>query len=193
MARFEASGRTGVLRPFDISAACLLLVFLALSPSFAKADCECGYKIDDSTYENVLAVNDWSQIDPATHPDFSISVGTSATSAAGPGIVNEKRNVYSALGALDLIVRGAYDGVKFNVSAIPSAEIMTSRADMLYGSFRAEMKATWVSGTVATFGVTTEEKKDEGVEVELYSAGPRYVRFAHKPEIENDFPEVRDL
>lgn len=163
----------------------LALAVLALAVQ-ANGDCECGYKVGLTTFQHALVINDFS------HPDIPLLPDLVPLSEPGPvkGSLFETRNVFNALGALQLQVRGAYDGPDYNASGISGAGMATVRGDVQFGSFQAEMKGTWVSGTVGGFGVESADER-RGVDVELFSAGPEYVHFVQRPERMDDFGAAR--
>lgn len=140
----------------------------------ASANCECGYQTGpNEAWENVIAVNDLAAYNFALHPDF---VASSGPGWPDPAVKFDPRNIVTAFGSLNLLVRGSYDGALFNATSISCSEIATARSDILYGSFRSEIKATWVSGTVGTF-------QSGGAEIHLYSTMSEFAGLGRGGEV----------
>jgi hypothetical protein len=134
------------------------------------ADCECGYSVNASTvahhqvFTDLLETN-FLTVQKATFiPGWKIEQykiaaspggGYGRTAQVGNVISNPVKNNASlsspsVLGVdpgLQLYVRGGIPASGY----VPVAEIMSSRNDMLFGSFRASMKLPSVNGTCGTF------------------------------------------
>lgn len=145
-----------------------ILVFYGLL-SFTAADCECGYSsiISSASYiftdlietdflhlDDVVKNSDWVRQDYNVTAeagrgnygmDFTIDnvIGNRLadnSSWAGPGVLPGDAGVQLRVGAD--ILSGDF---------VPTAEIDSSRSDLLFGSFRASMKLTDIAGTCGAF------------------------------------------
>jgi hypothetical protein len=156
MTRYATATRT-VWSNAPASPQRLLLFGLASSILFklGLADCECGYSAPTGTDTQELAVfTDLIESNFSTIPDISqdsdwVRQAFNFTPAQARGPVGEMfvvDNVASSDAGLQLKVQAqAVDGM------VPVAEIDTSRLDVFWGTFRASMKLTNVSGTCAAF------------------------------------------
>lgn len=147
-----------------------LLSFLSFfiilrSFQFVRADCECGYTVNSTLYTDLLETDflhlanitsdaDWQPQDYTVTP--KLARGPYGKNASVSNVVaNPLKSQYDWAGdgvnggdaGLQLFVRG---GVPQD-ELIPIAEVATARTDMLYGSFRAGMKATGTPGTCGAF------------------------------------------
>lgn len=147
-----------------------LLSFLSFfiilrSFQFVRANCECGYTVNSTLYTDLLETDflhlanitsdaDWQPQDYTVTPE--LARGPYGKNASVTNVVaNPLKSQYDWAGdgvhggdaGLQLFVRGGVpqDGL------IPIAEVATARTDMLYGSFRAGMKATGTPGTCGAF------------------------------------------
>ena len=140
------------------------------TPCLVLADCECGYSVNATNspeygvYTEVLESDffhlkditkntDWITNVYTTNPDAANPYGQNASAAnlidnyiptnyaySGPGVLGGDPG-------LQLYVRG---GVPTD-GHVPTSETVSSRTDMLYGSFRAAMKLTPQPGTCSSF------------------------------------------
>ena len=130
-----------------------------------QANCECGYTVDSSLYTDLIETDflhlanitndtDWQPQNYTVTPE--LARGPYGKNALVSNVVaNPLKSQYDWAGdgvnggdaGLQLFVRGGipHDGL------IPMAEVATSRIDMLYGSFRAGMKATGTPGTCGAY------------------------------------------
>ena len=129
------------------------------------ANCECGYTVNSALYTDLIETDflhladitgdtDWQPQNYTVTP--KLARGLFGKNASVSNVVaNPLKSLYDWAGnggnggdgGLHLFVRGGVpqDGV------IPIAEGATARIDMLYGSFRAGMKATGTPGTCGAF------------------------------------------
>lgn len=137
-----------------------------LFASFISADCECGYKVNNTLYTDLIETDflhlpsitndiDWQpQNYTVTPADARGPYGKNAS--LSNVLANPLKSQYDWAGdgvnggdaGLQLYVRGSAQGLD---SLIPMAELVTTRDDVLYGSFRAGMKFTPVNGTCGAF------------------------------------------
>ena len=137
-----------------------------LFAALVRSDCECGYTVNSTLYtdlietdflhlQNITGDTDWQGQDYTVSAE--LARGPYGKNASTTNIVaNPLKNEYDWAGdgvnggdaGLQLIVRG---GTPEKGGLIPMAELVTSRDDMLYGSFRAGIKITNVNGTCAAF------------------------------------------
>ncbi|KAJ9154854.1 Glycoside hydrolase, family 16 [Pleurostoma richardsiae] len=149
----------------------LTLLLLSLLGISVHADCECGYAVTDDRGDSRHVFTDLIESDFAALPDISINtdwarqafnmtattargkfgemftvedVSTSTHSGTANTGVGAANNVEDA--GLQLVVRATQVD-----DMIPAAEIDTTRLDVWWGTFRASMKLTAVSGTCAAF------------------------------------------
>lgn len=130
--------------------------------AWVKADCECGYQVNDELYTDLLE-NDFLHTDKLIPTEWRPQNYT----------FKEEANLFGRYMMTDNVIpnplsskdtwsgtgkHGGDAGLRFLVSGgipesgfVPSAEISSDRADMRYGSFRAGMKVTGVNGTCAAF------------------------------------------
>lgn len=130
--------------------------------AFVKADCECGYQVNDELYTDLLE-NDFLHTDKLIPTEWRPQNYTfrEKTNPFGRYMMTNNvitnplssKNAWSGTGkqggdaGLRLLVKGGIPESGF----VPSAEINSDRADMKYGSFRAAMRVTGVNGTCAAF------------------------------------------
>lgn len=133
----------------------LLFVAVSLFLGCAVADCECGYSATVDGTRHVftdLIESDFTRVgDIADDTDWRRQAfNESSERARGDfGEMFAVDNVDAGEGAdegLQLLVRGQEVD-----DMVPGAEIDTARTDVLWGTFRASMKLTSVSGTCAAF------------------------------------------
>ena len=146
----------------------LLCAFLLTSHQIkhAFAKCECGYMINNTLYTDALETDFLHRNNIAKNLDWQIQNYTVPSELA--------RGPYGKNASLDNVVanplkdknawtgeavKGGEAGLQLFVRAIdwgpgglvPMAELATVRNDILYGSFRASIKVTGVSGTCGAF------------------------------------------
>lgn len=143
---------------------CVVLTTLLLIP-LVHANCECGYTVNSTLYTdliesdflhlaNIITDTDWQLQNYTVTP--ALARGLYGKNASLTNVVaNPLRSKYDWAGdgidggdsGLQLFVRGGIpkDGL------IPMAEVATTRSDLLYGTYRAGMKVTSVSGTCGAF------------------------------------------
>ncbi|KAG7002377.1 glycoside hydrolase family 16 [Physcia stellaris] len=140
--------------------------YTLLYTTLARADCNCGYTVGSTLYtdliesdflhqQNITADTDWQGQDYTVSAE--LARGPYGKNASSDNIVaNPLKSKYDWAGdginggdaGLQLIVGG---GTPDKGGLIPMAELVTSRDDILYGSFRAGMKITKVNGTCGAF------------------------------------------
>ncbi|KAH8146270.1 uncharacterized protein LAJ45_09712 [Morchella importuna] len=140
-----------------------------LAPFLVAADCECGYSVNKTTDETYAVFTDLLESDFLTlsniteDTDWAIqSWSVDKEASKGPyGRITEPRNVVSNpakstntseglngdQAGLELYVRKLGE----NEEHVSVAEVDSRRTDMRYGSFRAGIKATDISGTCGAF------------------------------------------
>lgn len=150
---------------FSLALSLLAVCIPFLSFQFARADCECGYTVNSTLYTDLIETDflhlanitddkDWQPQNYTVTPE--LARGPYGKNASINNVVaNPLQSQYDWAGdginggdaGLQLFVRGGVpqDGL------IPIAELATARVDMLYGSFRAGMKATGTPGTCGAF------------------------------------------
>lgn len=130
--------------------------------AFVRADCECGYSVNDELFTDLLE-NDFLHTDKLVPTEWRPQNYTfkEETNPFGRYMMTNNvitnpltsKDAWSGTGkqgddaGLRLLVKGGIPESGF----VPSAEINSERADMRYGSFRAGMKVTGVNGTCAAF------------------------------------------
>ncbi|KAI4157655.1 MAG: hypothetical protein LQ342_008102 [Letrouitia transgressa] len=141
-----------------------LLITTLLIPA-AWADCECGYTVNDTLWTELWEtdflhlknINESGWIPQEYEVDALDARGPYGKSAQVQNVVtNPLKSPYDWAGdginggdsGTQLIVKGGDPG---KGKAIPMAEMSTNRSDMLYGSFRAGIRLTDVSGTCGAF------------------------------------------
>lgn len=146
--------------------ACFLLAVLLLV-TVARADCECGYRLSTN---NTATNTSFTNVDPQSNTQLILTdlietnfanisdVGdntdwvrqewttTPEQSRGDFGTSMAVSNVVTNNGGLDITVRAGEEN-----SMVAGGEIDTARRDVFYGTFRASMKLTDVSGTVGAF------------------------------------------
>ncbi|KAK5119114.1 hypothetical protein LTR62_000325 [Meristemomyces frigidus] len=153
----------------------LLLSLAILISSTLANPCPCGYVLN-STSASPASFTHHLQTDfTAPHPSLTWSddpasdwqaqaYNVSAPEARGPyGKAAQTGNAVLASGnqGLDLYVRSALlDG-----EAVPIAEIVSTREDMLYGSFRIGMQTTAVNGTCGAFFFYHNDSQEIDLEI----------------------------
>ncbi len=150
---------------FALSYLCAFCTALFLLPSIATADCVCGYTLDTTLCTDLLETDFLHLANITVDTDWQPQNYTvSPVDARGPYgknaslsnvLANPLKSQYDWAGegvnggdaGLQLFVRGGIpsDGL------IPMAELATSRADLMYGTFRVGMKVTKTSGTCGGF------------------------------------------
>ncbi|OAA64262.1 glycoside hydrolase, family 16 [Niveomyces insectorum RCEF 264] len=133
----------------------------------AAADCECGYSAtidDDVQFFTDLIESDFAHLpDIATNTDW-IRQAFNVTSTVDRGNYGEMYSVDNMRTQLSSggkgngqASSGQSAGLELTVKAdlvggmVPVSEIDTNRTDIMYGTFRAGMKLTNVSGTCSAF------------------------------------------
>lgn len=140
----------------------LLLLAIACQ---AFAACECGYSINSTSDDSYALFTDYVRTDFA-HPTSNTLTfdnapnyewvaqvyNVSQLAARGPyGKAAETSNVIvnpEGLG-LELIVRSRLIDLSSSEKMIPIAEVVNNHTNLLYGSFRAGLRTSNVSGTCA--------------------------------------------
>lgn len=153
------TGSSKALVPFSSAWFMVISLWFSFCCLFIRdvsADCECGYSaaIGDLAYPYVftdLIETDFTKIDDVSQDTDWQRQAFNVSAADARGEFGEMvlvDNVVSGGGGtgLQLIVRS--DVVD---DMVPTAEIDSSRLDLLSGTFRASMKLTNVSGTCAAF------------------------------------------
>ncbi|KAK3680259.1 hypothetical protein LTR78_000637 [Recurvomyces mirabilis] len=158
---------------------CLLLLLAStLNLHKTAADnCPCGYILNStqwggSTIFTNKILTDFTNPKPSLtwsdDPDFdwqAQAYNVSASSARGPyGKLAQTDNVLlSGSAGLDLYVRSqTVDGM------VPTAEVVTSRTDILHGSFRIGMQTPATNGTCAAFFFYHDDSQE--IDIEILSA-----------------------
>lgn len=154
---------------FNVHLVLSIITFLLLA-RLVCADCECGYSatINSVTYvftdliesdflhlSNISYDTDW--VRQGYNVTAHISRGTYGTSFQPENIIsNPLLDIHSWAGqtvygegepGLELHVHG---GIPIN-GYVPTSEMDSSRADLLWGTYRAAMKLTDVPGTCGAF------------------------------------------
>lgn len=144
---------------------CSILAFFTVVylPSLVRSECECGYVVDNTLYTDLLesdflhadsVTGDWQAQEYTVTPD--VSRGPYGKHASPNNVVSnptKNKDDWSGEGTkggdagVQLIVRGGIPDDKL----IPSAELVTIREDLYYGSYRTNMKLTGTNGTCAAF------------------------------------------
>lgn len=132
-------------------------------PAMVRADCECGYMVNSTLFTDLLETDflhsssvskDWQAQEYSVQPQASR--GPYGKDASPQNVVTnplKSKDDWSGNGTkgseagLQLIVRGGIPKDKL----IPMAELVSTRQDMLYGSFRTAMKLTEINGTCGAF------------------------------------------
>lgn len=144
---------------------CSILAFFTLFflPSLVRSDCECGYVVDNTLYTDLLETDflhadnvtgDWQAQEYTVTPEESR--GPYGKKASLDNVVSNptrKKSDWAGAGTkggdagLQLIVRGGVPKDKL----IPTAEVVSVRDDLFYGSYRTAMRLTSVNGTCGAF------------------------------------------
>ncbi|KKY27042.1 putative galactosyl transferase [Diplodia seriata] len=192
-----------------------LLPFLALLlPSLVTAKCECGYSVNKTSDESHMVWTDMMEtdflhIDDLSNRTDSLGHGmnnigwvpqaynVSAEDARGQrGKMAQVENVVAnplmdksewagqALSpgdaGLQLIVRSTLVD-----NMVPFGELVSTRTDMRYGSFRVQMKMSWVPGTCGAFFMlhnNTQEIDFEFLSKQYNSSSSPVNLVLHSPE-----------
>ena len=141
----------------------LLSVAALVLPALVRADCECGYVVNSTLYTDLLETDflhsssvttDWQAQKYSVQPQ--VSRGPYGKDAEVANVVPnplKSKDDWSGNGTkggeagLQLIVRGGIPKDRL----IPMAELVSTREDMLYGSFRTAMRMTGTNGTCGAF------------------------------------------
>lgn len=147
------------IAPFN--AFCTLLL-----ATLVRCDCECGYTVNSTLFtdlvesdflhiENITTNTDWQPQEYTVPADLARGpYGKDATLENVVANPLESQDDWAGDGVnggdagLQLFVRG---GTPDEGGLIPMAELVTTRNDILYGSFRAGMKISSVNGTCGAF------------------------------------------
>ncbi|KAL8830070.1 MAG: hypothetical protein Q9191_001642 [Dirinaria sp. TL-2023a] len=141
------------------------LLLARLVPT-VRAFCECGYTVNSTLYtdlietdflhlKNITSDTDWQPQEYQVSP--ALARGPFGKNAQITNVVaNPLKSQYDWAGdgvnggdaGIQLFVRGGNPG---QGGLIPMAEMVTTREDILYGSFRAGMKITATNGTCGAF------------------------------------------
>ena len=137
---------------------------LLLTP-LVQADCECGYTVNSTLYTDLIETDFLHLASITTNTDWQPQNYTVTPALArGPYgknaslsdiIANPLKSKYDWAGdgvnggdaGLQLYVRG---GVPLD-GLIPMAELVSTRNDILYGTYRVGMKITPIVGTCGAF------------------------------------------
>ncbi len=152
--------------PAVLRSSFLVPCILYLLPRLTSAACECGYTVNNTLYTELIE-SDFLHLTNITNNSDWQAQNYTVTSALARGpygknatlgnvVANPLRSQYDWAGegveggdaGLQLFVRG---GETQPGALIPMAELATIRDDILYGSFRAGLRATNVSGTCGAF------------------------------------------
>ncbi|KAF8421029.1 glycoside hydrolase family 16 protein [Tirmania nivea] len=145
------------------SEACLFGTLVGLA-RFVSADCECGYSInstaftellesDFTTLKDIKADKDWVlqewkiDKDASQGPYGRMAVPGNAISNPAKDLAVSDEGVLGGEAGLELYVRRLQPGDQY----VSVAEADSYRTDMMYGSFRAGIKTTGISGTCGAF------------------------------------------
>ena len=129
------------------------------------ADCECGYTVNNTLWTELWEtdflhlknINESGWIPQEYTVDAADARGPYGKAAQIKNVVtNPLKSAYDWAGdgingpdsGAQLIVQGGDPG---KGKPLPMAEMTTNRTDMLYGSFRAGIRLTGVSGTCGAF------------------------------------------
>jgi hypothetical protein len=171
------------------------LLSLVTSVTTVASNCACGYTVNKTDSNHYALFTDLLETDFLHIQDVtfnsSYDIGwipqdynTTAVQDNGPyGMAKESRNLvpnyidnqYNWVGpginsvdpGLQLWVRSTLIGKKGN-QMVPSAEIVSQRNDILYGSFRIAMKTTDINGTCSAFFFYRNDSQE--VDLEILSA-----------------------
>ena len=130
-----------------------------------RADCECGYTVNgtlmtellESDFLHIKQINESGWIPQEYNVDAELARGPYGKQAEPSNVVsNPLKSQYDWAGdginggdaGVQVYVRGGNPG---KGNSISMGEMNTNRTDMLYGSFRAGIKLTGVSGTCGAF------------------------------------------
>jgi hypothetical protein len=175
-----------MLKVFSSTMAMILAILLPLLiAATTSADCECGYTVNGTASEHAHFTDafetDFLHVKtPSGHGWIPQNYNISAHQANGPyGMAKQSRNLisnhidnkwkFSGPG-----VDGVEPGLQLWVhpkagdgedALVPSAEIVSERDDILYGSFRIAMKTTNINGTCSAFFVYRNDSQEIDLEV----------------------------
>ena len=183
-----------------------ILLHIVTFASVAAAKCACGYTVNSTSDANHalftdLLETDFLHLQDITYNDtystgwIPQSYNTTAREDQGPyGMAKEDRNVvpnymqdrynwagpgvHGADTGLQLWVRSKLIGAG-EEQFIGSAELVSERDDILYGSFRIALKTTAITGTCSAFFVYKNDSQE--IDLEILSgeqnATSKQVRF----------------
>ncbi|KAL8744672.1 MAG: hypothetical protein Q9190_003094 [Brigantiaea leucoxantha] len=143
------------------------------------ADCECGYVIkspgsdEPQVYTDAFETNFLQQNDIASDADWIVQkyprdstpfrqLNQAQNVVSNPISGDSAGRAKSGDPGLQLFVKPPVNG------AVPISELVTSRTDMLYGSYRAALKYTAVPGTCGGFFFYYDDNNE--IDVELLSS-----------------------
>ncbi|KAJ3337056.1 hypothetical protein HDU93_001679, partial [Gonapodya sp. JEL0774] len=160
------------MRLFSSSRAVSFALLSLPLPGLVQAMCECGYRTASSElWTDALVFPDWSNVDVNTAPDFFKSTySRDPNPGETAGVAMDSGNVdVDGGGALRLTVRNYRKDGK-----VSSAEVVTTRKDILYGTFRVIMQSTPVPGTMGSISLLTDTVSGSSVDILLPSRiGPQ--------------------
>jgi hypothetical protein len=125
------------------------LLLAKLSSCAPEALCSCGYTVGDSLYTE-LEETDFTTVQNLLGPaagwelqEYTLPANDSLAQPYARQMTRD--NIMYSNEGLQLVVMPAVNGV------VSGAEIATPRSDIHYGSFRAAMRTSSVSGTCGAF------------------------------------------
>eukprot|EP01113_Clastostelium_recurvatum_P028296 TRINITY_DN3425_c0_g2_i1.p1 TRINITY_DN3425_c0_g2~~TRINITY_DN3425_c0_g2_i1.p1 ORF type:complete len:303 (-),score=44.61 TRINITY_DN3425_c0_g2_i1:35-943(-) len=171
--------RATIMVPKACAYAMFCLCFLLVAVHGA---CECGFQVQSNDH---VAVYTHSIITNFTDPSMS-DIGPDWVRSNYP--IKDKpysqqyvpANVYRAIGGLGLNIRvQRYAGS----GPVIGGEMQSSRTDILYGSFRASLQISNVSG--ACQSIFFDKTDSQEVDIEFLTATPHTVHFTNQPHYTN--------
>jgi hypothetical protein len=140
--------------PLSLLKLSVLLSFMLWGVQHVRADCDCGYSAAIGSSDATHLFTDLIETDFTKLTNVSWNTdwqrqafNVSAEDARGTyGEMTAVDNVAAGAGALTLTVRS-----NLVQDMVPTAEIDSTRLDLLWGTFRAGMKLSSIPGTCAAF------------------------------------------
>ncbi|KAH9828140.1 glycoside hydrolase family 16 protein [Teratosphaeria destructans] len=160
--------------------------------ALANSNCGCGYTVNSTTlFTNALETN-FTQSGRVTWTSEASAewqaqeYNTSAAAARGPyGKAAELQNVVVENTGLQLWARSSLLDGGADGKLVPVAEVVSSRSDFLFGSFRVGMKSTAINGTCGAFFFYHNDSEE--IDLELLSKQQGSV--SHLINLVNQSPE----
>lgn len=156
-------------------------LLIGLAP-LVYATCECGYKTNTNELFQYALLTDFSSTNLSSFeasPDWEITTITYGQSDSRPYATEyTPANVNVTNGSLVLTCSAA------TTSSVPSAQIQTSRYDILHGSFRAQYKiesASTGAGAISGFFFYANDTAEVDIEL-LTRDNAREVVFTNQPD-----------